>query len=56
MAQFHIHTVTAWLFATTLRSEWDSTNFGAYFVSGAFLLGVAGMVVAVWWIKRLLDK
>lgn len=42
-----IHTVTAWLFATTLRSEWDSTNFGAYFVSGAFLLGVAAMIVAV---------
>ncbi|MBL7923887.1 MAG: polysulfide reductase NrfD [Bacteroidia bacterium] len=42
-----IHTVTAWLFATTLRAEWDSTNFGAYFVSGAFLLGVAGMIVAV---------
>jgi molybdopterin-containing oxidoreductase family membrane subunit len=42
-----IHTVTAWLFATTLRSEWDSSNFGAYFVSGAFLLGVAAMILAV---------
>ncbi|MFZ4796115.1 MAG: NrfD/PsrC family molybdoenzyme membrane anchor subunit [Bacteroidia bacterium] len=47
-----IHTVTAWLFATTLRAEWDSTNFGAYFVSGAFLLGVAGMVVAVFIIRK----
>ncbi|MFI5222118.1 MAG: NrfD/PsrC family molybdoenzyme membrane anchor subunit [Bacteroidia bacterium] len=47
-----IHTVTAWLFATTLRSEWDSTNFGAYFVSGAFLLGVAGMIVAVFVIRK----
>jgi Ni/Fe-hydrogenase subunit HybB-like protein len=47
-----IHTVTAWLFATTLRAEWDSTNFGAYFVSGAFLLGVAGMVVAVFVIRK----
>jgi len=47
-----IHTVTAWLFATTLRSEWDSTNFGAYFVSGAFLLGVAGMVVAVFVFRK----
>jgi len=42
-----IHTVTAWLFATTLRAEWDSTNFGVYFVSGAFLLGVAAMILAV---------
>lgn len=47
-----IHTVTAWLFATTLRAEWDSTNFGAYFVSGAFLLGVAGMIVAVMTIRK----
>lgn len=47
-----IHTVTAWLFATTLRSEWDSTNFGAYFVSGAFLLGVAGMIVAVFVFRK----
>ncbi len=47
-----IHTVTAWLFATTLRSEWDSTNFGAYFVSGAFLLGVAGMIVAIFVIRK----
>lgn len=47
-----IHTVTAWLFATTLRSEWDSTNFGAYFVSGAFLLGVAAMIVAVFVFRK----
>ncbi len=47
-----IHTVTAWLFATTLRSEWDSTNFGAYFVSGAFLLSIAGMIVAVFVLRK----
>lgn len=47
-----IHTVTAWLFASTLRSEWDSTNFGAYFVSGAFLLGVAAMILAVFVFRK----
>lgn len=47
-----IHTVTAWLFATTLRSEWDSTNFGAYFVSGAFLLGVAAIIVAAYVFRK----
>lgn len=47
-----IHTVTAWLFATTLRAEWDSTNFGAYFVSGAFLLGVAAMILAVYIFRK----
>ena len=40
---FAIHTVTSWLFATTYRPGWDSTNFGAYFIAGAFLVG-AGAV------------
>ncbi len=48
-----IHTVTAWLFATTLRPEWDSTNFGPYFVSGAFALGAAGMIVAVYVFRKV---
>src|SRR6478735_4258966 len=42
-----IHTVTSWLFATTYRPGWDSTNFGAYFISGAFLVGAGGVVVAM---------
>ena len=48
---FAIHTVTSWLFATTYRPGWDSTNFGAYFISGAFLVG-AGSVVVVMFIFR----
>jgi len=48
-----IHTVTAWLFATTLRAEWDSTNFGAYFVSGAFLLGVSAMILATFIFRKI---
>jgi len=47
-----IHTVTAWLFATTYRPGWDSTNFGAYFVSGAFLVGAGGVVVAMYIFRR----
>jgi len=43
-----IHTVTSWLFATTYRPGWDSTNFGAYFVSGAFLVGGGGVLVAMY--------
>ncbi len=41
---FGIHTVTSWLFATTLRPGWDSTNFGPYFVSGAFMVGASGVI------------
>ncbi len=53
---FCIHTVTSWLFATTYRPGWDSTNFGAYFVSGAFLVGAGGVVVAMYvfrWVYKL---
>lgn len=45
---FTIHTVTSWLFATTYRPGWDSTNFGAYFIAGAFLVGAGSVVVAMY--------
>lgn len=49
---FCIHTVTSWLFATTYRPGWDSTNFGAYFVTGAFLVGAGGVVIAMYVFRR----
>ena len=45
---FGIHTVTSWLFATTLRPGWDSNNFGPYFVSGAFMVGAGGVIAAMY--------
>lgn len=48
-----LRTVSAWLFSTTLRPEWDSTNFGAYFVSGSALITVAAMVVTVFVFRRI---
>ncbi len=50
---FSIHTVTSWLFATTYRPGWDSTNFGAYFISGAFLVGAGGVVVAMYVFRKV---
>ncbi len=47
-----IHTVTSWLFASTYRPGWDSTNFGAYFVSGAFLVGCGGVVAGMYILRR----
>lgn len=47
-----IHTVTSWLFASTLRAGWDSTIFGPYFVVGAFVAGAAA-VILVMYIYRL---
>ena len=49
---FTIHTVTSWLFATTYRPGWDSTNFGAYFIAGAFLVGAGAVVVAMYVFRR----
>ncbi len=47
-----IHTVTSWLFASTYRPGWDSTNFGAYFVSGAFLVGSGGVVAGMYILRQ----
>jgi Ni/Fe-hydrogenase subunit HybB-like protein len=49
---FCIHTVTSWLFATTYRPGWDSTNFGAYFISGAFLVGAGAVAVAMYVFRK----
>lgn len=43
-----IHTVTSWLFAATLRSGWDTTIFGPYFVAGAFVAGSAAVVILMY--------
>lgn len=45
---FAIHTVTAWLFETTYRPGWDSTNFGPYFVAGAFVAGSSALIVVMY--------
>ncbi len=47
-----IHTVTSWLFASTLRVGWDSTIFGPYYVTGAFVTGGAAVVIAMFVFSR----
>lgn len=42
-----IHTVTSWLFASTLRIGWDTTIFGPYFVVGAFVTGAAAVIIVM---------
>jgi len=49
---FSIHTVTSWLFATTYRPGWDSTNFGAYFIAGAFLVGAGSVTIAMYVFRK----
>ena len=47
-----IHTVTSWLFANTSRAGWDSTIFGPYFVSGAFVCGSAAVIIAMYFYRN----
>jgi molybdopterin-containing oxidoreductase family membrane subunit len=47
-----IHTVTSWLFAATSRVGWDSTIFGPYFVSGAFVSGISCLVIAMYFFRK----
>jgi Ni/Fe-hydrogenase subunit HybB-like protein len=51
-----IHTVTSWLFATTYRPGWDSTNFGAYFVAGAFMVGAAAVITGMFVIRKFYNR
>ncbi|HAW51467.1 MAG TPA: polysulfide reductase [Flavobacteriales bacterium] len=51
---FAIHTVTSWLFSTTWRPGWDSTNLGPYFVSGALMAGAAVIVIAMYFLRKSL--
>ena len=46
-----IHTVTSWLFAVTFRPGWDSTIFGPYFVSGAFVSGCSAVIIAMYFFR-----
>lgn len=47
-----IHTVTSWLFASTSRMGWNSTIFGPYFVSGAFVAGIASVIIAMYFFRK----
>lgn len=47
-----IHTVTSWLFAFNPRAGWDSTIFGPYFVSGAFVSGLSCLIVAMYFFRK----
>lgn len=47
-----LQTIDAWLFSTTYRVGWNSTNMGAYFISGAFVAGIGALVVVVYILRR----
>ena len=50
---FAIHTVTSWLFALTPRINWNSTIFGPYFITGAFVSGVSALIIVTFILRRI---
>ncbi len=48
-----LQTIDAWLFSTTYRVGWDSTNMGAYFISGAFVAGVGALITVVYVVRKV---
>ncbi len=49
---FMLQTIDAWLFSTLYRVGWDSTNLGAYFISGASVAGVGALVCVVYVLQK----
>ncbi len=47
-----LQTVDAWLFSTTYRIGWDSTNFGPYFIAGAFVVGTGGLISVMYVLRK----
>jgi len=48
-----VHTVVSWIFAMTLRTGWDSTVFGAYFVAGAIFSGIATLILVMALLRKV---
>ena len=48
-----LQTIDAWLFSSTYRIGWNSTNFGPYFTSGAFVAGVGTLIVTIYVIRKV---
>lgn len=47
-----LQTIDAWLFSTTYRVGWDSTNFAPYFISGAFVAGIGALISVIYFVRR----
>ncbi len=47
-----LQTIDAWLFSTTYRIGWDSTNMGPYFIAGAFVAGIGALITVVYIVRR----
>lgn len=49
-----LHTVTSWIFSTTVQPGWKSTILGPYFVVGAVFSGIGLLFIVMTIVRRLL--
>src|SRR5439155_6850870 len=49
-----VHTIVSWDFSMAPVPMWHSTIFGPYFVCGAFVSGIAGLILAMFFLRKLL--
>ena len=47
-----LESIDAYLFSTTYRVGWDSSNFAPYFISGAMVSGIGALVLVVYVVRR----
>ena len=47
-----LESIDAYLFSTTYRVGWDSSNFAPYFISGAMVAGLGALVIVVYIVRR----
>ena len=50
-----LHTVTSWIFSTTVQPGWKSTILGPYFVVGAIFSGIGMLFVVIALLSRLMN-
>lgn len=48
-----VHTVVSWIFSMTLRVGWHSAIYGPYFVVGAIFSGIATIIVAMGFFRKV---
>jgi len=49
-----VHTIVSWDFAMAPVPMWHSTIFGPYFVAGAIFSGIAGLIIAMAFLRKVL--
>ena len=47
-----LESIDAYLFSTTYRVGWNSTNFGPYFISGAMVSGLGALITVAYIVRK----